>query len=444
MRWTSPGLWFLGLVVLWLVAGTVLRRRSPTAHWYLIGYPVTWVRITSSWRPLCVERGLSTARRAGSTMVGDMIVRGQDVRPIVPRLWIGRPTRDGLSVRVRLLPGQTPEQYSAATEAIMHTWRMATVRIASSERGYVVVTARRRDPLEGVVVREPGSPFEVMPADAPPGRPILVLHVGVTERATPWRINLRAVPHYLIVGRTQSGKSTLMHAVVGRLAPMAVAILAIDLKGGMEMRTYAPRLSGLATTRTEANDLLVKLLEVMQDRMAECARAGVRAVWDLPVPPPPIVLLIDEIAELYLIGEPAEKPLRDQSAVTLLRLAQLGAALDIHVVAGAQRFGSELGPGVTTLRAQFGGRVCMAVSDPESAVMTLGDKWPDAVATAQMITSSHRGFAVTGDDEGLWMRVRCMLTTPEEASEAARASAWLRPALPGIAFPFDAPEGGDQ
>jgi len=443
VSWSSPGLWFLGLVAAWLVAGAVLRHRSPIAYWYLIGYPATWVRITSSWRPLCVERGLSTARRSGQTMVGDMIVRGQDVRPIIPRLWIGRPMRDGLSVRVRLLPGQTPEQYSSATEALMHTWRMATVRVSSPERGYVVIVARRRDPLEGVVVRDDGI-APVLPSDAPPGRPILTLDVGVTERATSWRINLRSLPHWLIVGQTRSGKSTLIHAMVSRLAGMAVALVAIDLKGGMEMRTYGPRLSGLATTRTEANELLGRLLALMQDRMAECTKHNKRNVWDLPVPPPPVVVLIDEVAELYLISEPGEKALRDQSTATLLRLAQLGASLDIHLVVGAQRFGSDLGPGATALRAQLGGRVCMAVGDPESAVMTLGDKWPDAVATAQMITAQHRGFAVAADDEGSWMRVRCMLTTPEDAMATAQATAWLRPVLPGISFPYDMPEGGEE
>ena len=276
-----------------------------------------------------------------------------------------------------------------------------------------------------------------MPADLPPGRPVLVFPIGITETGKAWLMNLRTMVHYLIIGATRAGKSTLIHAIVARLAPMGVAIVGIDLKGGLELSIYTPRLSGLATNRREACDVLTRLVEVMQDRMADCKAAGVRAVWDLPEPPPPIVVLIDEVAELYLINDNSEKAERDRTTAALLRLAQLGAALDIHLIVGGQRFGSDLGPGVTTLRAQLGGRVCLHVSDPETAVMVLGDVWPEAVTTAQMITPDHKGFAVTSDGEGSWLRARATLTTVEEAMEIARTYAKITPVLAGITAPYD-------
>jgi hypothetical protein len=55
---TSPGFVFLAVVAVWLVAGAVLRGRSPRWYWYIVGYPRTWLRISWSWRPLCIERGL--------------------------------------------------------------------------------------------------------------------------------------------------------------------------------------------------------------------------------------------------------------------------------------------------------------------------------------------------------------------------------------------------
>jgi hypothetical protein len=326
MHWTSPGVIFLGVATVWLAVGVVLRDRSPVGYWYLIRYPVTWFRITHTWRPLAIERGLSVQRHSGHVMVGDLIVRGQEVRPIAPRVWISRPTRTGLSVRVRLLPGQTPEQYAQASEALMRSWRVHGVRVTSPTRGVVVIA------------------------------------------------------------------------------------------------TYTPCLSGLATTREEAAELLSRLLDLTMERMGACKAAGVRSAWDLPEPPPPVVVIIDEVAELYLVTNPRdrdEQGLRDKIALTLLRSAHLGAALDVHLIVGGQRLGSDPGQGAMGLRARLGDRICMHVSDGETAVMVLGDIWPEAVATAQMIGVGERGTAVTGDGDGGWVRAWATLTSPEQPGDAA-------------------------
>lgn len=444
---SSPGVWFVGLVVLWLAAGAVAKRRSPVWHWYLTGYPMTWVRITRTWRGLCVERGLSVSRTSGRAVVGDLIIKGQEVRPIIPRVWVGRPRPDGMTVRIRLLPGQTPEQYAESSEAIMHAWRVHDVRVTSPERGFVLITVRMHDPLAGVVLQDPSLYLDGVTPEGVPCIPILTFSVGISESGRAWLMNLRGIPHWLIVGATRSGKSTLIHAIVARLAAMRVAIVGIDLKGGLELAVYGPRLSGLATTRKEAGDLLANLVELIMDRTAACRAAGVRAVWDLPEPPPPVIVIIDEIAELYLISDNSERAERDRATNSLLRVAQLGAALDVHVIAAGQRFGSELGPGATTLRSQLGGRVCLHVTDPESAVMVLGDLWPLAVAVAQMLTPEHQGFAVTADGEGSWMRARSMLTTPDQAAESAHRFASLAPVLPRITMPYDGRGdglGGDE
>jgi len=441
---TSPGFWFLVVVTAWLAAGVALKGRSPVGYWYAVGYPLTWARINWTWRPLAVERNLFVNRSSGRALVGDLIVRGSDLRPIVPRLWISRPNRAGLNVRIRMLPGQTPEQYAQASEAIMHAWRVQSVRVTSPSRGVVIITAMVTDPLAGVVVRNPE--VTAVAAAGPADRAVLALLVGITEAGRSWIMNLRLVPHWLVIGATRSGKSTLIHAIVSRLAPHNVALVGVDLKGGLELSVYGPRLSGLATTRAEAVDLFTALLDLIMDRMTLCKVAGVRAVWELPDPPPPIVLIVDEIAEVFLLTNPRDREeaaLRDRATNTLLRLAQLGAALDLHLLLGGQRFGSELGPGATALRAQATGRVCMHVNDSESAQMVLGDVWPEAVATAQLITAEERGTAVTSDGNGSWVRARGTLTSPVEAAETARMYARITPVLDRITRPWDGRAGGE-
>lgn len=261
------------------------------------------------------------------------------------------------------------------------------------------------------------------------------------ETGTAWVLDFRRTPHVMVVGITQSGKSTLLHALVVGLAPLPVALVGIDLKGGLELSVYGPRLSGLAVDKKEAADLLEDLLILAQERMAQCRAAGVQSVWSLPVVPAPVFVFVDEVAELYLQTGRDDKPLRDRCSSALLRLAQIGAALGFHLVVSGQRIGSDLGPGVTALRAQLGGRVCHRVADEETAKMTLGDIAPEAVTVALQLTPAHQGFAVATDDAGGWSRVRSVLTTSDEAAGAAARYASLTPSLPGITRPVFA--GGD-
>jgi S-DNA-T family DNA segregation ATPase FtsK/SpoIIIE len=428
----------LGLVALWMVAAGLLEGRSPVWHWYLVGYPLTVVRVVWTWRRLCIEVGLTGDQRGGRVMIGGLSVEGQPLRPVIPALRVGGALRDGLSARVRLLPGQIPAQYARHSAAIMHAWQVHSVRVSSPERGWVQVRAYAFDPLAGVVERDPDHP----PTDPPRPGMVLRLLVGVREDAAAWVMNLRTVPHWMIVGATQTGKSTLIHAVVTAVAPLPVALIGIDLKGGLELSVYGPRLSGLATNLKEAADLLEEMLGLAFARMAACRLAGVQAVWKLTDIPEPVLVIVDEVAEIYLAAGSGERQLRDRASGALLRLAQLGAALDIHVLVSGQRIGSDTGAGVTALRAQLSGRLCHRVNDEETAVMCLGDLFPEAVAAALLLTPSDQGVAVTTDGAGGWVRAKSVLTSSEEAAETARAHAAMTPILPGIAPP-DFMGGGD-
>ncbi|MFF2658687.1 cell division protein FtsK, partial [Kitasatospora sp. NPDC058032] len=137
-----------------------------------------------------------------------------------------------------------------------------------------------------------------------------------------------------------------------------------------------------------------------------------------------------EVAELYLTATSADKAEVSRVATALLRLGQLGAALGVHLVIAGQRFGSDLGPSATSLRAQLAGRVCFRVADKGTAEMTLGDLDPGAVDAVQAIPLSMPGVAVAyGAAGGGWMRARSHLVTPEQAQETARRFAHLTPAV---------------
>ncbi|MFE4973084.1 FtsK/SpoIIIE domain-containing protein [Kitasatospora sp. NPDC056651] len=421
----------LATVLIGLSMAPVLRRSYPYLWWYLLGYPTTAIRVRVTWRRLTTNLGLAVAKRPGRARVGDLMVRGDPLRPMPPRLGVAKYRRGGLDVRVRLHPGQVPEHFAEALGAFTHAWRVHAVRLVADERGFVTLSALAWDPLIAPVV-----PYRLK-------QRLLRAMVGLLEDGRAWTIDLRRAPHWLIVGATRSGKSTLIASLVKELAPQRVALFGIDLKGGMELSLFEDRLSALAATRAEAAHLLAELVAEVEARMQLCRSVGARSVWDLPpkLRKMPVVVIVDEVAELYLVATRDDKAEVGEISTNLLRLAQLGAALGVHLVVAGQRVGSDLGPGVTALRAQLAGRVCHRVNDAGTAEMALGDLDKDALAAAQQITAAEQGVAITADAGGRWIRARSIHVTPEQARRAAGKYARLAPTWPGLQAADESTEG---
>ncbi|GAA0998319.1 FtsK/SpoIIIE domain-containing protein [Nocardiopsis tropica] len=410
--------------ILWAVppaAAAVPLSAAAWHHWS----PNTWsygpglvgsaLRVYLTWEHVSQGCGLSHTRRQTKVKGG---VRRVTVEK-KPKLRRFRPTPFGFRVRARLHDGQTPDDYKDALTRLAHAWRVDSVRLRTSGPGWVELAASRRDPL--------GTVTEAAPLGE--GWDLLKVRMGTLETGDPWVIDFRAVPHWLIMGATQSGKSTDLNALVYQLAPQPVALAGLDLKGGVELTPYTKRMSKLATTRSECMGLLDDVMVMLTDRMSQCREAGVRNIWQLPevTRPTPVVIVVDEVAELYLMTDKAEKDEIARTSTLLLRNAQLGRAFGIHLVIAGQRVGSDLGPGVTALRAQITGRICHRVNDGETAKMALGDLAPDSLSAAMQIPAEMPGVAVTVGADGRWYRVRSDLTTEEMAEDASQEYAHMAP-----------------
>ncbi|MBW6433078.1 hypothetical protein KZ829_04880 [Actinoplanes hulinensis] len=412
------------LLVAWAVAGAILARKAPHTWWSLYGFWFLRLRMTRSWQRLCLNAGLSTAHRSAPAANFRYVIA-------LPRLTRVRPRRNGATAMIYFGAGQKPTAFIEAADAMAHAWRVHAVRVVASGRGRVKLTILNDDPLTSIPDNINISLRRAGASEAPTVDD-LAATIGTREDGERWAINLLSFPHWLITGATQSGKSTLINAAVAQWATRPIALVGIDCKGGMELGPHTPRLSALATDRHQAADLLQRLVREAVDRMNLCRDHRQRNIWQLPhdLRPVPIIVIVDELAELYLVASRDEKEAAQKATTNLLRLAQLGAALGIHLVLAGQRVGSDFGTGVTALRAQLGGRICLAVNDKETAVMTLGDLYPDAVEAAQLISSAEKGVAITTAASQGWIRARSMNFPPDALDGAIEATAHLTPHLP--------------
>lgn len=144
--------------------------------------------------------------------------------------------------------------------------------------------------------------------------------------------------------------------------------------------------------------MLPVLVKEMEDRYDLIkARQGIASgtpdelitsdVWGLPEDerPAPIVLFVDEVAELFLVATRKEEERRDEMVTQLIRLAQLGRAAGIYLEVCGQRFAAEL-----------------------------------------------PGLAVVGDTSGGWSRIRTPHLSLADAAATCRETAHLAPDVPAL------------
>ncbi|NJP99358.1 FtsK/SpoIIIE domain-containing protein [Streptomyces zingiberis] len=408
------------------------RARHPAVYWSAVGLPVSTARLLTSYASVMEACGLTVPPSRLRVLAVRATTR-REVRPVPPRRGLLRPTSTGLRLRLRLAPGQEPADVAASAERLRHAWGVHSVYVTTVRPGVVELRLVGFDVLRQV--RMPGRA----------GGRLLSAPVALREDATAFVRDYRAVPHELVLGATLSGKSMYLRHLVTGLARQPVALVGIDCKRGVELAPFAPRLSALATDPGQAAELLPALIRLMEERYDLIKkRQGLAPdtpaeditsdVWGLPEDerPVPVVLFVDEVAELFLVATRKDEERRDEMVTQLIRLAQLGRAAGIHLEVCGQRFGAELGKGATMLRAQLSGRVCHRVNDEASAKMALGDIAPEAVSAACAIAPERPGLAVAGDTSGGWSRIRTPYLSLGDAARICRESADLAPHLPGL------------
>ncbi|MDO0914460.1 FtsK/SpoIIIE domain-containing protein [Streptomyces sp. DT2A-34] len=397
----------------------IAKYRAPRLYWSAVGLPVTWGRFTWTYGSTMDVCGL-TVQPSGFRAFMTRNVARREVRPVPPKVRRVRPTATGLRVTLRLPAGLEPADIAASSERLRHAWGVHSVTVRETKPGYVELRMTGYDVLNRVR----------MPRKAIPRG--LIVPVALREDGTVFERDYRKIPMALTLGANSSGKSMYQRNLIKGLAKLPVGLVGIDCKRGVEHSRYAPRLSALATTPAIAGQLIDALVTEMEDRFDLLALYGVSDLWELPpeLRPVPLVVLIDEVAELFLVTSKKDEPARDHTVMQLVRLGQMARAIGIYLEVCGQRFGSDLGKGATALRAQLTGRVVHRVNDKQTAEMGLGDIAPDAVVSVTGIRADRPGVAVAGDASGYWSRIRTPEVTPAQVTAVCREFACLTPELP--------------
>ena len=185
------------------------------------------------------------------------------------------------------------------------------------------------------------------------------IFLGKDVAGNPMAVDLAALPHLLIAGRTGTGKSVCLNSIIVSMlmtrGPDEVRRLMIDPKM-VELSGYRklPHLMHpVVTDMKKAEAILAWAVDKMEERYALLARAGVRhisvynqlgeeelrervrpeseAEWEeIPRTLPFVVIVADEMADLMMTaGKDVEQH--------IIRLAQKSRAVGIHLILATQK-----------------------------------------------------------------------------------------------------------
>jgi hypothetical protein len=202
--------------------------------------------------------------------------------------------------------------------------------------------------------------------------------IGRTGR-TPTRISLDdATPHWLVGGRTGSGKTVflldVLYGLAARYSPDELALYLLDFKEGISFTEFVPtdrdptwvphaRTVGVESDREYGLAVLRELIREMGRRATAMKQTGVTSLAKLrqgrpDMAFPRIVTVIDEFHVLFQGNDQTSR----EAATRLEEIARKGRSYGVHLILASQSVSgidALLGKGKSVF-GQFGMRVAMA------------------------------------------------------------------------------------
>jgi DNA segregation ATPase FtsK/SpoIIIE, S-DNA-T family len=316
------------------------------------------------------------------TPLGRTLGRGR--RPVRAQLPTVVGVRSGASwdeVRVRLVPGQKPEDFDDAARALASARGVTRCQVRELSPNVVSIDFQRRNLLADPVTCPNLAELAGIGGGAVDLRRVWA---GRTEYGQDWHVPL-AGGHTLVAGASGAGKNSVMWCPLVSIAPAIrdgwVRVSGIDPKG-MELAYGRGIFHRYAVTGHEALAVLDDLIDAMAARKAEFA-GHVRIV---PISPQhPLELL--EFDEIGALTKYTDRKTREAITERVALLTTQGRALGFTVRGYVQEPTKDTVP----VRDLFPRRICLRVSATSHVAMVLGDHAYERGAWANRITEAEAG-----------------------------------------------------
>lgn len=224
---------------------------------------------------------------------------------------------------------------------------IALVLQAMTTPSYIVLPQESTIRLQ-VITKKPDSLKLDQVWSLGPG--FLPLTLGESASGDKLQIDMIDNPHLLISGSTGSGKSVLLHNLIYNVLKVPqTQLFLIDTKR-VEFSHYH-RLAKVANSYSTSLILLDNLIEIMEQRYKILAQLKLRSVVEAPQLFSKIVLIIDELADLFLSDQDSQ--LQNQ----LIKLAAKSRAAGIYLIVATQRPSVDVVTGL--IKANFPGRIAL-------------------------------------------------------------------------------------
>jgi len=283
-------------------------------------------------------------------------------------------------VRVRLVPGQKPEDFDTAARALACARGVARCQIRELAPNVVSIDFQRRNLLTSPVACPELTTLDGASVD------LRRVWAGRTEYGQDWFVPLTGqASHTLTAGATGAGKNSLMWCPLVTIAPAIrdglVRVSGIDPKG-MELAYGRGIFHRYAVTGAEALRVLDELVGGMEARKTTFA-GHVRSV---PLSPEcPLELL--EFDEIGALTKYTDRKTREAITERVALLTTQGRALGFTVRGYVQEPTKDTVP----VRELFPRRICLRVTAKSHVAMVLGDQAYERGAWANRISETEPG-----------------------------------------------------
>ncbi|GIF68761.1 hypothetical cell division FtsK/SpoIIIE protein [Asanoa ishikariensis] len=387
------GLAWLYLERGWLPLATTVAGVGLVATVWAFSHRPSWLRF--GWWPVKAQIRRWQYRRVWHpAMATARLAVTWDTHTVLPVLRRVRCGHGVDRVIVRMVSGQTPDDFALAAVRLAHTFGVRQVKVAPGRRpDTITLTLLRGDPLTAIVT----------PMPVPYVPDFTALPLGRREDGRPLTLKLFGT-QVLVAGATDAGKGSVIwstvRAVSGGIRAGLVEVWAFDPKGGMELAIGRPLFARFACDDYPAMaDMLEEAVGTMRRRTA---RLRGKTRQHIPtVDEPLILIIIDELAALtaYLTDRQLKERIKNALGVLLSQ----GRAVGVHVLACLQDPRKEILP----FRNLFPTRVALRLTEDKEVDLVLNDGSRDRGALCDQIPKSLPGVAyVLLDGEPTPMRVR--------------------------------------